>query len=181
MIVGFTDAPYFRDRGAIAYGFGLFSRALTAEAMSGRFHGNGRARGRGIASPSRPRPGWTPASCRWASGRLLGLLMMTRVDGRQISLAHLTVLDTTPPELVSVATAAGFRTIGIRLAATPSVGIPPYDILSDGPVLRETLLRLEDTGVTVLDTEFLRFEPDQPVGRFLEGLGAPAAPGTSSS
>jgi len=40
MIVGFTDAPYFRDHGAIAYGFGLFSRALTAEAMAGRFHGN---------------------------------------------------------------------------------------------------------------------------------------------
>jgi len=40
MIVGFTDAPYFRERGAVAYGFGLFSRALTAEAMVGRFHGN---------------------------------------------------------------------------------------------------------------------------------------------
>jgi acetylornithine deacetylase/succinyl-diaminopimelate desuccinylase-like protein len=40
MIVGFTDAPYFREKGAVAYGFGLFSRALTAEAMSGRFHGN---------------------------------------------------------------------------------------------------------------------------------------------
>src|SRR5262245_9174954 len=40
MIVGFTDAPYFRARGAVAYGFGLFSRALTAEAMSTRFHGN---------------------------------------------------------------------------------------------------------------------------------------------
>ena len=40
LIVGFTDAPYFRERGAIAYGFGLFSRALTAEAMAGRFHGN---------------------------------------------------------------------------------------------------------------------------------------------
>jgi acetylornithine deacetylase/succinyl-diaminopimelate desuccinylase-like protein len=40
MIVGFTDAPYFRQRGAVAYGFGLFSRALTAEAMAGRFHGN---------------------------------------------------------------------------------------------------------------------------------------------
>jgi acetylornithine deacetylase/succinyl-diaminopimelate desuccinylase-like protein len=40
MIVGFTDAPYFREHGAIAYGFGLFSRALTAEAMAGRFHGN---------------------------------------------------------------------------------------------------------------------------------------------
>jgi sugar phosphate isomerase/epimerase len=81
-----------------------------------------------------------------------------------ISLAHLTVLDTTPPELVTVAAAAGFRTIGIRLTATPSVGIPPYEILSDGPILRETMLRLADTGVSVLDTEFLRFEPDQPVG-----------------
>jgi acetylornithine deacetylase/succinyl-diaminopimelate desuccinylase-like protein len=40
LILGFTDAPYFRAHGAVAYGFGLFSRALTAEAMAGRFHGN---------------------------------------------------------------------------------------------------------------------------------------------
>ena len=88
---------------------------------------------------------------------------MTAVTRRQISLAHLTVLDTTPPELVAVAAAAGFRTVGIRLTATPSVGIPPYDILREGPLLRETLLRLADTGVSVLDTEFLRFEPEHPV------------------
>src|SRR5437667_12352135 len=85
---------------------------------------------------------------------------MTR---RQISLAHLTVLDTTPPGLVAVAAAAGFRTIGIRLTATPSVGGPPYDMLREGPLLRETMSRLAATGVSVLDTEFLRFEPDQPV------------------
>src|SRR4030095_2028474 len=60
---------------------------------------------------------------------------------RRLSLAHLTVLDTTPPELVTVAAAAGFRTIGIRLTATPSVGVPPYDCLHDGPLLRETLAR----------------------------------------
>jgi sugar phosphate isomerase/epimerase len=83
---------------------------------------------------------------------------------RPLSLAHLTVLDTTPPELVTVAAAAGFRSIGIRLTATPSVGVPPYDALHEGPVLRETWRRLADTGMTVLDTEFLRFEPDQPVG-----------------
>jgi sugar phosphate isomerase/epimerase len=81
-----------------------------------------------------------------------------------ISLAHLTVLDTTPPELVTVAAAAGFRSIGIRLTATPSVGIPPYDMLHEGPLLRETLGRMADTGVSVLDTEFLRFEPEHPVG-----------------
>ena len=83
---------------------------------------------------------------------------------RPISLAHLTVLDATPPELVTVAAATGFKTIGIRLTATPSVGIPPYDILREGPVLRETILRLADTGVSVLDTEFLRFEPEHPIG-----------------
>src|SRR5512138_3955535 len=84
--------------------------------------------------------------------------------GRPISLAHLTVLDATPPELVTVAAEAGFRTIGIRLTATASVGVPTYDILRDGPILRETLRRLADTGVSVLDTEFLRFEPEHPVG-----------------
>jgi len=83
---------------------------------------------------------------------------------RPISLAHLTVLDTTPPELVDVAAAAGFRSIGIRLTATPSVGLPPYDVLHEGPLLRETVLRLKDTGVSVLDTEFLRFEPEHPIG-----------------
>ena len=85
-------------------------------------------------------------------------------SARTLSLAHLTVLDTTPPELIAVADAAGFRSIGIRLTATPSVGVPPYDALHDGPVLRETLARLKDTGISVLDTEFLRFEPDRPVG-----------------
>ena len=83
---------------------------------------------------------------------------------RPVSLAHLTVLETTPPDLVTVAATAGFRTIGIRLTATPSVGVPPYDMLREGPMLRETLTRLADTGVRVLDTEFLRFEPEQPVG-----------------
>ena len=84
--------------------------------------------------------------------------------GHPISLAHLTVLDATPPELVTVAAAAGFRTVGIRLTATPSVGVPPYDVLHEGPMLRETMLRLKDTGVSVLDTEFLRFEPEHPIG-----------------
>jgi sugar phosphate isomerase/epimerase len=89
---------------------------------------------------------------------------MTAPPLRELSLAHLSVLDATPPELVTVAARAGFRRIGIRLTATPSVGVPPYDMLGDTPVLRETLARLADTGVSVLDVEFLRFEPDIPQG-----------------
>jgi sugar phosphate isomerase/epimerase len=83
---------------------------------------------------------------------------------RELSLAHLSVLDATPPELVTVAAQAGFRKIGIRLSAAPSVGVPPYDMLGDTPVLRETLARLDATGVSVLDVEFLRFEPEIPQG-----------------
>jgi sugar phosphate isomerase/epimerase len=82
----------------------------------------------------------------------------------ELSLAHLSVLDATPPELVAAAAAAGFRKIGIRLSATPSVGVPPYDMLGDTPLMRETLARLADTGVSVLDVEFLRFEPELPQG-----------------
>ncbi len=71
---------------------------------------------------------------------------------RELSLAHLSVLDATPPELVTVAAQAGFRKIGIRLSATPSVGVPPYDMLGDTPVLRETLARLADTGLSRCST-----------------------------
>lgn len=81
-----------------------------------------------------------------------------------LSLAHLTVLDTTPPELVTIAAQAGFRQIGIRLYAVPSVGGVPYDMLGDTPMLRETVARMRDSGVTVLDIEFLRFEPSLAVG-----------------
>ncbi|HEY9183445.1 MAG TPA: sugar phosphate isomerase/epimerase, partial [Gammaproteobacteria bacterium] len=89
---------------------------------------------------------------------------MTVSPRRELSLAHLTVLDATPPELVTVAAAAGFRMVGLRLTATPSVGVPPYDMLGNTPVMRETLRRLADTGVSVLDVEFLRFEPETPIG-----------------
>ena len=88
---------------------------------------------------------------------------MTASPRRELSLAHLTVLDTTPPELVSVAAAAGFHAVGIRLTAPPSVGVPPYDILSEGPCCA-TRCAPQGHRVTVLDTEFLRFEPDRPVG-----------------
>jgi sugar phosphate isomerase/epimerase len=83
---------------------------------------------------------------------------------RELSLAHLTALDATPPELVDAAAAVGFRQVGLRLYAPPSVGVPPYDMLRDTPMMRETLARLADTGVQVLDIEFLRFEQDHPVG-----------------
>ena len=40
MIVGLTDARFFRHRGVTAYGAGLMSRELSAADFSSRFHGH---------------------------------------------------------------------------------------------------------------------------------------------
>jgi acetylornithine deacetylase/succinyl-diaminopimelate desuccinylase-like protein len=40
LTTGGTDARFFREKGAVAYGFGLFSPAVTVEEFSSRFHGN---------------------------------------------------------------------------------------------------------------------------------------------
>jgi acetylornithine deacetylase/succinyl-diaminopimelate desuccinylase-like protein len=40
LIVGGTDARFFRERGAVAYGTGLFSPTVDFESFGSRFHGN---------------------------------------------------------------------------------------------------------------------------------------------
>ena len=40
MTAGGTDARFYRERGAVAYGFGLFTEEVTFEDFSSRFHGN---------------------------------------------------------------------------------------------------------------------------------------------
>ena len=40
LVVGGTDARFFRHKGAVAYGAGLFSPSVTLESFGTRFHGN---------------------------------------------------------------------------------------------------------------------------------------------
>jgi acetylornithine deacetylase/succinyl-diaminopimelate desuccinylase-like protein len=40
LTAGGTDARFFRGKGAVAYGFGLFSPSVSFEAFASRFHGN---------------------------------------------------------------------------------------------------------------------------------------------
>ena len=90
---------------------------------------------------------------------------MTRPLPRPLSLAALTVLELTPPDMVSCAADAGYRHIGIRLiAATPTE--PQYDLIGDTPLLREVERRLADTGVQVLDVEIFRLKPDTRVADY---------------
>src|SRR5882672_9970850 len=97
---------------------------------------------------------------------------------RPISLAALTVLELTPPQLVSCAAEAGYSHVGIRLLpATPTE--PQYDIVGDTPLLREVERRLADTGVKVLDAEIFRLKPDTRVGDYEAAIATAARLGAS--
>ena len=77
---------------------------------------------------------------------------------RPVGLGHLTLLDTAPPELVSLAAQAGFEAVGMR-AAVASATEEPWPMAVGSPMLRETLRRMDDTGVRVTDVEIIRLVP----------------------
>lgn len=84
---------------------------------------------------------------------------------RRIGLAALTVLELSPPDMVSCARDAGYDAVGLRLIpATPTE--VRHDIVGDTPLLRETVRRLADTGIPVLDIEIFRLEPDTNVADY---------------
>ncbi|MFC0527131.1 TIM barrel protein [Phytohabitans kaempferiae] len=97
--------------------------------------------------------------------------------GRDYSLAHLTALSLSPPELVEAAAEAGYRYVGLRLTrVTPQE--PHYPLATDPALMRTTKVRLAATGIEVLDVELARIGPHEDprdLVRFLEAgaeLGA---------
>lgn len=81
------------------------------------------------------------------------------------SLAALTVLELAPPELVDVAAACGYDHVGIRLLPSTPGGVA-YPLMDDEASLKETVARLDATGVTVADLEVVAFRPDTEVAAF---------------
>lgn len=97
---------------------------------------------------------------------------------RPISLAALTVLELTPPDMVTCAIDAGFSHVGIRLIpATPTE--PQYDLVGDAPMLRALEQRLRDTGVRVLDVEIFRIKPDTRIADYEAAMATAARLGAS--
>ena len=62
------------------------------------------------------------------------------------SLAALTVLELAPPALVDVAAACGYEHVGIRLLPATPGGVA-YPLMDDEASLKETLARLDATGI----------------------------------
>lgn len=79
---------------------------------------------------------------------------MARVTG----LEHLTLLDVSPPDLVTVAAEAGFDTVGLRISPATD-DERPWPMAPGSAMLAETVLRCADAGITVLDAEAVRLGP----------------------
>ncbi len=89
------------------------------------------------------------------------------------SLAHLTVLSLTPPQVVDVAARAGYRYVGLRMTrVTPDEVL--YDLARDRALMNDTKARLAATGVAVLDAELFRMDPAIEPEAFVPELEATA-------
>ncbi len=95
------------------------------------------------------------------------------MTARAFSLAHLTAIVLSPPELIHVAARAGFRSVGLRLiAVTPDS--PGYPLVDDPAAMRATKAAIADTGVGVMDIEFVRINPEIDVGKLERVVAAGA-------
>ncbi|NER61848.1 TIM barrel protein, partial [Pseudomonas sp. MAFF212428] len=100
------------------------------------------------------------------------------MNPRVMSLAALTVLELSPPEMVEVAARAGYSHVGLRLEpATPEEH--HFALVRDADLRRQTADRLRDTGIKVLDIEILRLKPDTRVSAFEALLAVGATFGAS--
>jgi sugar phosphate isomerase/epimerase len=99
---------------------------------------------------------------------------------RSVALAALTVLELSPPDMVTCAAEAGYSHIGLRLIpATPTE--VSYATIGDTPIIRATLARLVETGIRCLDVEILRLKPETRVADFLPVLETAARLGARAA
>ncbi|WP_104175030.1 sugar phosphate isomerase/epimerase [Arthrobacter sp. Y81] len=104
---------------------------------------------------------------------------MTPSPRRQVGLAQLSLVGTAPPDLVAIAAEAGFDFIGARVR--PVTGTERAHNLQPGsPMLKETLARMRDTGVTVKDIEFLLLDGSEQREAWLRMMAAGQALGAGS-
>lgn len=83
----------------------------------------------------------------------------------EVGVDHLTMLDVSPPELVTIAGEAGFDAVSLRVAvSTP--GEEPWHMAPGSPMLEETVRRLDDTGLGVLAVEVFRIGPGARPGEY---------------
>jgi sugar phosphate isomerase/epimerase len=91
----------------------------------------------------------------------------------QFSLAHLTLLNCNPPDLIEVASKAGYDYVSLRpIAVTPNE--PKYPFGEDKNLLKQTKSALAATGMRLLDIELARILPDVNLQNYVPAFEAAA-------
>src|SRR5947199_3339075 len=91
----------------------------------------------------------------------------------EFSLAHLTILSCSPPDLIEIASEAGYDYVSLRpIAVTPNE--PKYPFGEDKNLLKRTKTALANTGLRLLDIELARILPDVSPKVYLPALEAAA-------
>lgn len=86
------------------------------------------------------------------------------------SLAHLTVLGCSPPELTRIAARAGYDFVSFRILHMGLANEPNYELARNPAMLRETKAALADTGLKLHDIEVARIADDLDVRTFAAAL-----------
>lgn len=82
-----------------------------------------------------------------------------------LGVAPLTHLALSPADMVGNARDAGYDFLGLRLVpATPTE--PQHDCRPGSPLVRETLARLRDSGLRLVDIEIFRLKPETDVAAY---------------
>ena len=89
---------------------------------------------------------------------------------RRFSLAHLTILDAPPPELIRIAAQTGYDFVGLRLIPLELPGEVAYKPHTDAAMRRDIKAAIDDTGVQVLDVELARIIESHPPDSYVPAL-----------
>lgn len=92
---------------------------------------------------------------------------------QQFSLAHLTVIGCSPPEMTYIAARAGYDFISLRLIPLGVPGERTY-LPDDKWMIRKTRIALQDTGLRVLDLELARILVDKAPEDYVPAMEAAA-------
>jgi sugar phosphate isomerase/epimerase len=116
----------------------------------------------------------TAAALAFPSAARLGQSFEDSRSGLRFSLAHLTVLGCTPPEMTRIAAGAGYDFVSYRLIHMGLANEPDYSLARNRPLFRETESALSTTGLKLHDVELARIVDGVDVARYLPELEAAA-------